>query len=206
MTNYSDIDLLEGVNERSPRIYKPLHARYFRSLYMASVKYTENSLESEDIVNNLFVQFFIHYKEPKFPTLNQVYYYLLRAVKNASINYTRSPANPKKAFPLQEEYHSDDCIELAWDAIELKYREELHDLRLQKTTKLLHSLPQVSIEVLKLIYFTKLSTKEIAAKLSIQPQTVLNHKAKGLALLAKILLEDQCLVQTVLILLLLSNF
>lgn len=204
MEGYSDNDMLRLVNERTEGSYKAVHGRYFRVLFVASVRITRNPSESEDIVNEVFIRLYTRYSKANFESWGSLYTHLLISTKNRSINYAiRSPRS--KAIPFDEAVVSSICSsETVADALELKFWEAIWAIRFEKTVGVIESLPHICILVVKMVYLDRLTTREIAAKLDIKPQTVLNHKTKGLAMLAKILREEDFAFQILLIMMLIS--
>ena len=205
MNSYSDIELLGAVNERAEGSYKVLHRLYFRAFFVASVRITCNNQESEDIVNETFIHLYTRYCNIQFETLRHVFNYMLRATKNRSINYVlHSPASREVPLP-EAEVFEENMNDFATDALELRFSESLYAIRYEKAMETIESLPYLCIEVVRMVYFERLTTKEIALKLELQPQTVLNHKTKGLAMLAKILKEEDLHIHAFLIIIALSN-
>jgi RNA polymerase sigma factor (sigma-70 family) len=188
----SEIEIVEGFNNREEKAFEVVHHRFFRKIYVASVRITEHTQESEDIVNAIFIKLYTDLYHKQFESIQQIHNYLMLAGRNASLNYLR-----KVSFESLREEHNDDGYDHVNEMLELSFREKLWDIKLQKTIK---DLPYRCIEIVKMIYLQEMSVTEIAGKMDIAVQTVYNSKQKGLAMLAKILDQKDFTYHVVLIL------
>lgn len=134
-------------------------------------------LEAQDIVANAFHKLLLHRKDMKSYKHLQRWMYV--TVRNEAIDYLRSQAKQRKG--MEAWYYLSDYSYAAVSA------EKEKTFLLRMLFKAIDELPTQRQKVLRLYFFDKKDTHEIAAMLGLRPQTVLNHKAKALELLRRTL-------------------
>lgn len=171
---------IEKVKQNDYQDFNRLFFKYYASLCSYVTAIIEDSSDSEDIVQNLFVKFWSD--RNKIAIHTNIEHYLFKSAKNSALNYLRSETNRKKAMDKLEIM---DCPEIE----ECSSREEY----LQKLEECINQLPERSKEVFLLSRFEELKQKEIADKLNISVKTIKNQIWKSLKYLKSCLeLKNAC--------------
>lgn len=143
----------------------------FFTYYAALCSYVDtiigDSASSEDIVQNLFVNFWSN--RNSIIIHKNIQHYLFKAAKNAAFNYLRSEKNRKKVI---ENLLFNDSSEIEEYLVEEEF--------LQKLEECINQLPERAKEVFLLSRFEELKQKEIAEKLNISVKTIKNQIWKSL--------------------------
>lgn len=166
--------ILEKLERGDEDALKSLFDAYYSLLCVYSVQITESLDESEDIVQELFINFWEKKRHNNISiSLNK---YLFYAVRNASIMYARKNNKYLKIQELEEEAYSpiDD----------LQDDEELM-LRYQQLHKTLEKLSPKEYKVLTEVILNGKKYKEVALELNISVNTVKTHLARALKILRK---------------------
>jgi RNA polymerase sigma factor (sigma-70 family) len=171
--------MVSGFNERKGNAFEAIHHRFFRCLFVISVRITRNMQESEDIVNAVFVKLYTDLSDKQFSSIQELYNYLIVSVKNRSLNFLRVARLDAEGFPKDDASNNP-----TYEALELNFRQRLFDLKLHRV---MDGLNFKCIAIVKMIYLDELSVSEIATKMGIAVSTVHNAKQKGLKILATIL-------------------
>jgi len=157
--------------------FKRVYEQYHTPLYRFADKLLRNE-EAEDIVTNTFVK--LWYDRNKFKTLQNIKAYLYVVTRNACIDYLR-------LLQRQREIVKDILYLQASE--ENQYNENISPELLSKIHQRIEALPKKCRKIFELIYFENLTTAQVAARLRISNQTVLNQKARAIHFLRLSLLE-----------------
>jgi len=165
--------LLENLKGGSEAAFKELFDTYYVALCIYSVQITESEIQSEDIVQELFVKLwdkklYLHIKNLKV--------YLFYSVRNLSIACAKQNNLYLDIQDLEEEVYSP--IEDAYDNEELEMKREKLQASLAKLS------PQENKVLIEIILNGK-KYKEVAGELNISINTVKTHLNRALKLLRK---------------------
>lgn len=159
-------------------MYEELFRRNYQRLCQRVHRITRDADAAEDIVQEVFVNFWNSEQRQHIATPEA---YLYRAVINKALNYASSQ---KRRAELEEHYREEQS--LATNNTD----QDIHLQELQlKITQAIAALPPMCQKVFLLSRYEEMTHKEIANFLSISTNTVDNHIKKALALLRKILLS-----------------
>jgi RNA polymerase sigma-70 factor (ECF subfamily) len=130
--------------------------------------------ESQDIVSEAFVK--LWKERQKIMDYQHAERFLYTVVSNACSNFLRD--QHKKRAREKEVAYLSEFMSNSDQLIEARYIDEVY--------REIDNLPQKCKEILKLIIFENLDTHEVAEKLQISKQNVLNQKAKAIGILRNI--------------------
>jgi RNA polymerase sigma-70 factor (ECF subfamily) len=176
---------------RSEEISFPLDAANkadFRKIYDAampllfkvSVRIAGEDEAAEDIVHDSFIK--MNEKKMVFPSMNDATYWLIRVVKNASLNYARRKKREQVVY--QKALHEESRKVLSGET------EFLRKETRKKTQDALNKLPENLKTVLILREYADLKYKEIARILGITEGNVKIRVFRAREQLAALLGED----------------
>jgi len=169
-----DNTILEQLKSGDENALKSLFDTYYSALCLYSVQITESLHQSEDIVQELFINF---WEKKLYNNIeNGLRIYLFYAVRNQSVAYARKNNKYLDIQDLEEQIYSP--IDDSYDEEDLKYKYE----------KLHQSLKQLSAQeykVLTEIVLNGKKYKEVAADLNISVNTVKTHLGRALKILRK---------------------
>ena len=169
-----DSTILEQLKSGDENALKSLFDTYYSALCLYSVQITESLHQSEDIVQELFINF---WEKKLYNNIeNGLRIYLFYAVRNQSVAYARKNNKYLDIQDLEEQIYSP--IDDSYDEEDLKYKYE----------KLHQSLKQLSAQeykVLTEIVLNGKKYKEVAADLNISVNTVKTHLGRALKILRK---------------------
>lgn len=133
---------------------------------------------SEEIASHAFMK--IWERHERFADADSIKAYLYRIVKNDALKYLRkekqTTAFNKEVIYLYANEHQKDCFD------SLVTTEITHELLLA-----INALPAACSKVFKLMYLEGKSIKETAEELNLSTSTVKTQKARGLAVLRKMI-------------------
>ncbi|GAB3535069.1 RNA polymerase sigma-70 factor [Pontibacter brevis] len=160
------------------RTFEELFRRNYERLCQRVHRITRDADAAEDIVQEVFVNFWNSEKQQQIATPEA---YLYRAVLNKALNYASSQ---KRRTELESQLRAHQPF------AESNTDQDLHlqELR-QKIEQHIAALPPMCQKVFLLSRYEEMSHKEIADFLSISTNTVDNHIKKALAVLRKVLLS-----------------
>lgn len=148
---------------------------FHKRLFVFACNLLADEQAAKDIVQDAFVK--LWGKQKDLAGVNNIQAYLSIAVRNACFDYLK--VQKKTTQALKEiSYLSDERIseeEMSHATIEA----HVIELAIAEIEK----LPKQCRTIIQLILFDKLSTADIAKRLGITPRTVLNQKARAIALL-----------------------
>lgn len=164
-----------------------LYNRYNRILFGMIYKVLRNREESEDLLQEIFVQAW-EKAEQYDPTRGTVYSFLVTMTRNKAIDRTRSKAykNSKKDDHVIND--DDFSLNLSHDSPNPEENMELNE-RAVKVREALGSLNKKEREVLYISYFHGLSQTEISEKINIPLGTVKYRMRQGMIKLREMLVE-----------------
>lgn len=141
----------------------------------------ENTLASEDIVSESFIQAFK--KKEDFPSIAHLKSFLYTAARNAALNHLKAQKRHGDV------HHSlENAAERLDSDVEKAYiKTEVIQLIFSEIEK----LPPRCRDVVRLAVIDGKSAQEIATELNMAYQTVLNQKTKGVGLLRVALLKNE---------------
>ncbi len=92
------------VNAGNPADFRKIYDATMNLLFKISYRIVNDEEAAEDLVHDSFIK--ANEKKLVFPSLNDAKYWLIRVVKNASLNYIKRKGREKKAYEtaLQEEH------------------------------------------------------------------------------------------------------
>lgn len=149
-------------------------------LYKVSWRIVNDEEAAEDLVHDSFIK--ANEKGLVFPSLNDAKYWLIRVVKNASLNYAKRKGRERKAYQraLYEDHRAASSGET--DLLKEESAKEARDA--------LDKLPKNLREVLVLREYGDLNYKEIGKVLGISEGNVKVRVFRARAQLEKMIGED----------------
>lgn len=157
----------EGNQAAFKRIYDDRHDLLFDLAF----SHTRNADDSSDIVSETFVKLWRN--RENIDTYQHICGFLFTVAKNACTDYHREAA--KKRRREKELLHLQSGVYSADQLLEQKVLDKMYEQ--------IEKLPGKCKQVFKMIYFEGAETYEVAMRLSISRQNVLNQKARALQLL-----------------------
>ena len=169
-----------SVNASDPADFKTIYDATMQLLFKISYKIVCDEEAAEDLVHDSFIK--ANEKKLIFPSIDDAKYWLIRVVKNASLNYAKRKTRERKAYEkvLYEEHKTADSGEtelLKKDAVE-------------KAKNALEKLPKNLKEVIVLREYGELNYKEIGKILGITEGNVKIRVFRARAQLSKIIGEE----------------
>jgi len=146
----------------SEKEFRTLYDTSFAMLVRISYRITSSEDAAEDLVHDAFIR--LCEKNLPFPTLNDARYWLIRVVKNSSLNYAKRKGREKKAY---EKHFREPKKE-----VETGLEHVLKDESLELVQKALDMLPPNLKEVLVLKEYGDMKYKEIGTVLGISEGNV----------------------------------
>ena len=180
---YGEIELIYSFQQGERKALHQVYALYQRSLCFFTEQLITNTMAAEDIVSECFINAF--QKKEDFPSLGQLKSFLFTAAKNAALNYL-------KAQKRHDDIHH--SIERGADRFSIDVENAYIKTEVMQLIFMeIEKLPPQCRQVVRLSVIDGKSAPEIAAELNMAYQTVLNQKAKGVALLRTALLKNELL-------------
>jgi RNA polymerase sigma-70 factor, ECF subfamily len=173
-TQKHDQILIEGLNEGNERIFDYLFHLYYSGLVVYAKKFLSVQTEAEDIVQEIFVNLWIH--RASFSIDQSIKAYLFTAIKNRCIDNLRHQAVTSKAEKILAER-----MEISYNEDHLLIESELRGL----INAAIQKLPSVCREIFIMNRFEGLKPSEIAEKKGISIRTVEGHIGKALKIMRK---------------------
>ncbi|HCC51646.1 MAG TPA: RNA polymerase sigma-70 factor [Porphyromonadaceae bacterium] len=170
----TDETLIAAIKEDDYVSYNRLFVRYYNRLCQYVYGWLENREDSEDIIQELFLNLWSRRK--KIEVNENVSGYLFMMAKNMSLNHIRATKNYRTLLEKQSsapDYYEEDLLESD------EFRIALYDC--------IERLPERSREVFILHRVKGMKQKEISEKLSISVKTIKNQLWTSLQKLKKCL-------------------
>lgn len=154
-----------GQTDKAKLALSVLYKRYINSLYNLGLHFTTDKNLVEDVLQDLFLDFWK--KNKALPEILHVKVYLLKAVRNQLL---RKIAHPKlQSLNGSEDFISDDA----------EHEEDFSQPKIN-LKKVISNLPERQAEVIHLRYFQNLRNREIAKIMNIEAQSVANLLRRAL--------------------------
>lgn len=160
--------------------FKAIYNSNMQLLFRISYKIVGDEEAAEDLVHDSLIK--MNEKDLEFPSLDDAKYWLIRVVKNASLNYAKRKTRERRAYEkvLNEPKHDSESGET-----ELLKKETL-----QITKDALDKLPENLKTILVLREYADLNYKEIGRVLGITEGNVKVRVFRAREQLSKIIGED----------------
>jgi len=194
----SDKILFEAFKNDDAGAVTVIFDRFFRSLCLLAENITEDTMAAEDIVAEAFVK--MYQKRIKFEGMDNLKSFLFVVVRNNSLTHNTTRKRHKTAHDQIGRFLPDNHIpENTPLHFEIMRAEILEKIYLD-----IENLPLQCRRISKMIFLEGKTTQEVAAALSISPDTVRVQKARAVKMLKNQLFKDPRFVP--LVLLILSEF
>lgn len=169
-----------ALNAGNDADFKTIYDATMQLLFRISYRIVNDEEAAEDLAHDSLIK--ANEKSLAFPSLNDAKYWLIRVVKNASLNYVKRKGRERKAYQkvLYEERHTVPSGET--DLLKAE--------SVKKAREALSQLPEKLREVLVLREYGDLNYKEIGKTLGITEGNVKVRVFRAREQLAKMLGED----------------
>ena len=170
----------EQVKAGDPVDFKKIYDASMQMLFKISFRIVNDEEAAEDIVHDSLIK--ANEKALIFPSLNDAKYWLIRVVKNASLNYLKRKERERKAYEkvLYEDHRKSDSGET----------DLLKQESIIKAREALKKLPENLRDVLMLREYGDLNYKEIGKILGITEGNVKVRIFRAREQLVKLIGED----------------
>ena len=142
--------------------FRKLYETAFPILFRVAYRITNSEEAAEDLCQEAF--FRLHEKAMVFPNPDEAKYWLIRVVKNASLNYARRKTRERKAY--QKAFREDTRVEETGEKVLIKKETQV------EVRKALEKLPENLRIVMILKEYAELNYKEIGRSLGISEGNV----------------------------------
>lgn len=161
----------------SNEVYSDLYTQQYSNLLKFAYKYVKDEGIREDIVSNVLIKIPEAAERVTFESVDHLRRYVYKAVEHRCIDYVRMRDRVIYTDEVDNYNHNnhDNTIQVE------DHKTALFD----ELKKGMEGIAKMRRKVLKLYFFQQKTTGEIAEILDISPQTVLNHKTRGLEQLRK---------------------
>lgn len=176
MLNETDSQL----HAADPKDFKKIYDATMQLLYKISYRVVNDEEAAEDLVHDSLIK--MNEKELVFPSLDDAKYWLIRVVKNASLNYAKRKTRERKAY---EKVLREEKRESVSSEVELLKKETQKIAR-----EALNKLPEKLRMILILREYAEMNYKEIGKVLGITEGNVKIRVFRAREQLAKIIGED----------------
>lgn len=176
----SQQNVSEELNAAKPADFRKVYDVSMQMLFKISYKIVNDEEAAEDLAHDSLIK--ANEKGLVFPSLNDAKYWLIRVVKNASLNYIKRKDRERKAYEkvLYEDHKKSDSGET-----DLLKQESIN-----KAREALKKLPKNLQDVLMLREYAELNYKEIGKVLGITEGNVKVRIFRAREQLVKIIGED----------------
>jgi RNA polymerase sigma-70 factor (ECF subfamily) len=189
-TAYDEIELISAFQRGERKALHQVYTLFQQQLCFFTGQLIADTMAAEDIVSECFINAF--QRKEDFPSLGQLKSFLFTAAKNAALNYI-------KAQKRHDDIHH--SIERGAERFSIDVENAYIKTEvLQFISGEIEKLPPQCRQVVHLAIIEGKSAPEIAAELNMAYQTVLNQKAKGVALLRTAVLKNKLLSLPMLVL------
>ena len=170
----------ESLNAGNPADFKKIYDASMQMLFKIAYRVVNDEEAAEDLAHDSLIK--ANEKALVFPSLNDAKYWLIRVVKNASLNYIKRKNREKKAY--EKALYSDTR------KVESGETDLLKQESINKAREALKKLPQNLQDVLMLREYADLNYKEIGRVLGITEGNVKVRIFRAREQLVKIIGED----------------
>lgn len=147
----------EELNAADPADFKKIYEATMTLLFKVAFRVVNDQEVAEDLVHDSYIK--ANEKEMVFPTMNDATYWLIRVVKNASLNYVKRKGREQRAY--QKVLYEDHRVQTSGETDLLK------EETIKKAKEALSKLPENLREVLILREYADMNYKEIGKILGI---------------------------------------
>ena len=168
------------LNAGNPADFKTIYDATMQLLFRISYRVVADEEAAEDLAHDSLIK--ANEKEIVFPSINDAKYWLIRVVKNASLNYVKRKGRERKAY--QKALYEDHRTAPSGETDVLKAEAA------KKAREALAQLPEKLREVLILREYGDLNYKEIGKTLGITEGNVKVRVFRAREQLSKLLGED----------------
>lgn len=177
MSTDGQTENLKPLNAANPADFKTIYDETMEMLFKISFKIVNDQDAAEDMAHDSLIK--ANEKELTFPTINDAKFWLIRVVKNASLNYVKRKTRERKAYEkaLYEDrrvYNSGETELMQSETVKI-------------TQEALDKLPPKLKEVLVLAEYADMNYKDIGKVLGITEGNVKVRIFRARAQLEKIL-------------------
>ena len=175
--DHSELHIVALIQRGDKEVFRKLFDLYYKRLLLYAKSYTDDLVEAEDIVQELFYS--IWEKKDELVILNSLSSYLFRAVHNRCIQFLRHK-NIAAGYETLHKLRMKEAELLYYSSTDFSYTEtQLNEIQeiVEKTTV---KLPEKTREIFRLSWESHKSHREIAGLLDIQVKTVEYHISKAL--------------------------
>lgn len=144
-------ELLKPLNAADPVDFKTIYNATMQMLFKISFRIVNDEEAAEDLAHDSLIK--ANEKKLSFPTVNDAKFWLIRVVKNASLNYVKRKNREKKAY---EKALYEDTRKAISGETELLKKETI-----KTAQEALDSLPPKLREVIVLAEYGELNYREI---------------------------------------------
>ena len=160
--------------------FKKIYEATMTLLFKVSYRVVNDQEVAEDLVHDSYIK--ATEKQMRFPSMNDATYWLIRVVKNASLNYIKRKNREKKAYTKL--FYEDKRTVTTGE------KELLIEETINKTKQALDLLPNNLKEVLILREYADMNYKEIGKTLGITEGNVKIRVFRAREQLSKLIGED----------------
>lgn len=180
MFGFAEKGSTDTLNASDSADFRIIYDATMQLLYKVSYRIVNDEEAAEDIVHDSLIK--MNEKSLSFPSLNDAKYWLIRVVKNASLNYAKRKGRERKAYEraLYEDRRKQDSGETELLKVE----------SIKKTKEALNKLPENLKVVLILREYAELNYKEIGRVLGITEGNVKVRVFRAREQLSKLIGED----------------
>lgn len=175
-----DIETDGSLNAANEKDFKKIYDATMNLLFKVAFRIVNDSEAAEDLVHDSYIK--ANEKALVFPTINDATYWLIRVVKNASLNYVKRKGRERKA--LQRVYHEEK------KAVTSGETDLLRTETIEKAKEALNKLPENLKQVLILREYADMNYKEIGKTLGITEGNVKVRVFRAREQLSKLIGED----------------
>ncbi len=158
----SQTETIKQLNAANPADFNMIYRETMQMLYKISYRIVSDEEAAEDLSHDSLIK--ANEKKIVFPSMNDAKFWLIRVVKNASLNYVKRKAREKKAY---EKALYEDHREVQSGETELLAAESI-----KLTKEALNKLPTKLREAVVLKEYSDLNYKEIGKVLGISEGNV----------------------------------
>ena len=170
----------DEINAANPIDFRKIYNATMTVLFKVAYKVVNDQEVAEDLVHDSYIK--ASEKGMVFPTMNDATYWLIRVVKNASLNYVKRRGREQKAY--QKALYEDHRVQTSGET------DLLREEAIKKAQEALNQLPDNLKEVLILREYADLNYKEIGKTLGITEGNVKVRVFRAREALAKLIGED----------------
>lgn len=180
MEEQSGTKLSRTYRAADPADFREIYDQVMRLLYTISFRIVNDMEAAEDLAHDSLIK--ANEKQMVFPSMDDAKFWLIRVVKNASLNYVKRKERERKAYEkaLYEDHRKQDSGET--DVLKAE--------SIDRAKEALNKLPKKLREVLILREYADMNYKEIGKTLNITEGNVKIRMFRAREQLAKLIGED----------------